>query len=209
MGNSPRGLLCAIDWERHGAQQSEGYVLRKSQRGVLRNSLRRHCVQQPKRGLLFNILRGMLRPTTWEESWSRQPERKVVRNSLRGALCVAVSKRRFAPTEWGVVIHWMRGVVGNCLRNVLCGTVWYVKISIQWHYASKFIIIMKILIFIIIIVIISILKLIKIQLDTTVRSLILMQNHSTCFGCQPHPSSGVVKTVTAASGTGHTVKYKD
>ena len=27
--------------------------------------------------------------------------------------------------------------------------------------------------------------------------------HSTCFGCQPHPSSGVHKTVTTASGTGH------
>ena len=25
--------------------------------------------------------------------------------------------------------------------------------------------------------------------------------HSTCFGCQPHPSSGVHKTVTTASGT--------
>jgi len=24
-----------------------------------------------------------------------------------------------------------------------------------------------------------------------------------------HPSSGVIKTVTAAAGTGHTVKYKD
>jgi len=24
-----------------------------------------------------------------------------------------------------------------------------------------------------------------------------------------HPSSGVLKTVTATSGTGHTVKYKD
>jgi len=24
-----------------------------------------------------------------------------------------------------------------------------------------------------------------------------------------HPSSGVLKTVTTASGTGHTVKYKD
>jgi len=24
-----------------------------------------------------------------------------------------------------------------------------------------------------------------------------------------HPSSGVLKTVTAVSGTGHTVKYKD
>jgi len=27
--------------------------------------------------------------------------------------------------------------------------------------------------------------------------------HSTCFGCQPYPSSGVHKTVTTASGTGH------
>jgi len=32
---------------------------------------------------------------------------------------------------------------------------------------------------------------------------ILLQNHSTCFGCPPHPSSGVLKTVTAASGAGH------
>jgi len=30
----------------------------------------------------------------------------------------------------------------------------------------------------------------------------LLQSHSTSFGCQ-HPSSGVLKTVTAASGTGH------
>ena len=29
----------------------------------------------------------------------------------------------------------------------------------------------------------------------------LLQNYSTCFGCQSHPSSGVHKTVTAASGT--------
>jgi len=28
---------------------------------------------------------------------------------------------------------------------------------------------------------------------------ILLQNHSTCFGCPPHPSPGVLKTVTAAS----------
>ena len=32
---------------------------------------------------------------------------------------------------------------------------------------------------------------------------ILLQNHSSCFGCLPHPSSGVLNTVTAASGTGH------
>ena len=31
----------------------------------------------------------------------------------------------------------------------------------------------------------------------------LLQNHSTCFGCPSHPSSGVHKIVTAASGTGH------
>jgi len=29
------------------------------------------------------------------------------------------------------------------------------------------------------------------------------------FGVSQHTSSGVLKTVTAASGTGHTVKYKD
>ena len=36
----------------------------------------------------------------------------------------------------------------------------------------------------------------------------LLQNYSTCFGCQSHLSSGLHQTVTAASGTGHTVKYK-
>ena len=36
----------------------------------------------------------------------------------------------------------------------------------------------------------------------------LLQNHSTCFGCPSHPSSGVHQTVTAASGTGHSVKYE-
>jgi len=34
---------------------------------------------------------------------------------------------------------------------------------------------------------------------------ILLQNHCTCFGCPPHPSSGVLKTVTATSGTGHNI----
>ena len=39
------------------------------------------------------------------------------------------------------------------------------------------------------------------QRDATQRSLfIIMQVHCTCFGCQPHPSSGVNKTVTTASG---------
>ena len=31
---------------------------------------------------------------------------------------------------------------------------------------------------------------------------ITVKVHSTCFGCQPHPSSRIHKTVTAASGTG-------
>ena len=35
-------------------------------------------------------------------------------------------------------------------------------------------------------------------------SFILLQNHSKCFGCPQHPSSGVLKTVTAAS-TGHNI----
>jgi hypothetical protein len=33
----------------------------------------------------------------------------------------------------------------------------------------------------------------------------LLQNHSICFGCPSHPSSGVHKTVTTASGTGHSI----
>jgi hypothetical protein len=43
-----------------------------------------------------------------------------------------------------------------------------------------------------------------VQRDATQRSLfIILQVNSTCFGCQPHPSS-VHKTVTTASGTSHT-----
>ena len=33
----------------------------------------------------------------------------------------------------------------------------------------------------------------------------LLQNYSTYFGCPSHPSSGVHKTVIAASGTGHSI----
>ena len=41
-----------------------------------------------------------------------------------------------------------------------------------------------------------------VQRDATQSSLfIILQVHSTCFGCQPHPSSGVHKTVTTTSGT--------
>ena len=44
--------------------------------------------------------------------------------------------------------------------------------------------------------------LIIIQRDATQRSLfVILQVHYTCFGCQPHRSSGVHKTVTTASGT--------
>ena len=33
----------------------------------------------------------------------------------------------------------------------------------------------------------------------------LLQTYSTCFGCPAHPSSGLQKTVNAASGTGHII----
>ena len=36
----------------------------------------------------------------------------------------------------------------------------------------------------------------------------LLQNNATCFGCPSHPSSGVHKTVTAASGTGKPETYR-
>ena len=46
--------------------------------------------------------------------------------------------------------------------------------------------------------------LIIVQRDATQSSLfIILQVHSTCLRCQPHPSSGVHKTVTTASGNGH------
>ena len=46
--------------------------------------------------------------------------------------------------------------------------------------------------------------LITVQRDTTQSSLfIILQVHSTCSECQPHPSSGVHKTVTTATGTIH------
>ena len=46
--------------------------------------------------------------------------------------------------------------------------------------------------------------LIIVQRDATQSSLfIILRVHSTCFGCQPRPSSGVQKTVTTASNAGH------
>jgi hypothetical protein len=41
-----------------------------------------------------------------------------------------------------------------------------------------------------------------VQKDATQSTIfIILLVHSTCFGCQPHPSSGLHKTVTEASGT--------
>ena len=34
---------------------------------------------------------------------------------------------------------------------------------------------------------------------------ILLQYHSTGFGCRPHPSSGVHKTVVTVTGTSHMI----
>ena len=45
----------------------------------------------------------------------------------------------------------------------------------------------------------------KIQQDATVYRCLFTANPSTCLGCPSHPSSGVHKTVTAASGTGHSI----
>ena len=45
--------------------------------------------------------------------------------------------------------------------------------------------------------------LVIVQRDATQNSLfVILQVHFACFGCQPHPSSGVHKTVTTAYGTG-------
>ena len=47
-------------------------------------------------------------------------------------------------------------------------------------------------------------NLIIVQRDATQNSLfIILQVHSTCFGCQTHQSSGANKTVTIASVTDH------
>ena len=48
-----------------------------------------------------------------------------------------------------------------------------------------------------------------VQLDATKSNLfIILQVHCTCFGCQPHPPSGVHKIVTTASGTGATTSLQ-
>jgi len=49
--------------------------------------------------------------------------------------------------------------------------------------------------------------LITVQRDATQSSVFIIlqvhSTHSTCLGCQPRPSSGIHKTLTTASGTGH------
>ena len=44
---------------------------------------------------------------------------------------------------------------------------------------------------------------IKNQREAAFSSFYLMRDHSTCFGCSLHPSSGVHKTVVMATGTSH------
>jgi len=39
--------------------------------------------------------------------------------------------------------------------------------------------------------------------EQNIKQSIILQVHSTCFGCQPHPSQEAHKTVTKASGTGY------
>jgi len=56
---------------------------------------------------------------------------------------------------------------------------------------------------------ISVLLSIKIQADATVCRHLFTAKSLYMFRVSHHPSSGVLKTVTAATGTGHTVKYKD
>jgi hypothetical protein len=45
----------------------------------------------------------------------------------------------------------------------------------------------------------------QIAQDATDAGIYLLQNHSPCFGCPSHPSSGLHKTATAASGTCHSI----
>ena len=47
--------------------------------------------------------------------------------------------------------------------------------------------------------------LIKIQLDTTVCRYLFTAKSLYMFRLSPHPSSGILKTVTAASGTNHNI----
>jgi len=55
----------------------------------------------------------------------------------------------------------------------------------------------------------SYIMLIKIKPDAKVCRYLFTAKSRYMFRVSQHPSSGVLKTVTAASGTGHTVNYKD
>jgi len=48
----------------------------------------------------------------------------------------------------------------------------------------------------------------KVQLDATVCGHLFTAKLLYMFQVSQHPSSGALKTVTATSGIGHTVKYK-
>jgi len=48
----------------------------------------------------------------------------------------------------------------------------------------------------------------KVQLDTTICRHLFTAKSLYMFRASQHASSGVLKTVTATSGIGHTVKYK-
>ena len=72
----------------------------------------------------------------------------------------------------------------------LCQAVWYNKVILFFYGSVRHKSI-----------------LINVQRDATICSLyiVLLQNHSKCFGCCPHPLSGVHKTVVAATGTVHII----
>jgi len=47
------------------------------------------------------------------------------------------------------------------------------------------------------------------QRDAVLSSLfIVLQNHSTCFGCPLHPSSGVHKTIVTTTSTSHVCRWQ-
>jgi len=48
----------------------------------------------------------------------------------------------------------------------------------------------------------------KVQLDATICRHLFTAKSLYMFRASQHPSSGALKTVTATSGIGHTVKYK-
>jgi len=46
------------------------------------------------------------------------------------------------------------------------------------------------------------------QRDAVLSSLfIVLQNHSTCFGCPSHPSSGVHENVVTTTGTSYVYRW--